>query len=294
MFGCMVNVAFLVIIRLVVLSWLCCIAGKPITLRAALARYADLLSPVSKPSLQALSAFAEGDAQTKLRRLLSPDGVAEYKAWHQQSRSLLEVLEEFSSCRPPLGELHILSAPELLSSVCDGEKDGRPQCITHHACQYRARRHVSSSSDCNALPMMIEGSAVLLSFYWCLFICAYEKVNCLQVHSLGPSCSACKSASIPSPHRPSCTPSPSTSPALSCMRRRSQVHCPALFINGLPCACEAFSISSGSPELLQSLRSTMSGGTDNFRMQSDATSKLCNCRAQAWCLSCSRIARIAQ
>ena len=44
-----------------------------------------------------------------LRRLLSPDGAAEYKAWHQQSRSMLEVLEEFSSCRPPLGELPAFS-----------------------------------------------------------------------------------------------------------------------------------------------------------------------------------------
>ena len=87
---------------------MCGCAGKPITLRAALARYADLLSPVSKPSLQALSAFAEGEDQARLRRLLSPDGAPEYKAWHQQSRSLLEVLEEFSSCRPPLGELHAL------------------------------------------------------------------------------------------------------------------------------------------------------------------------------------------
>ena len=84
---------------------MCGCAGKPITLRAALARYADLLSPVSKPSLQALCAFAEGEEQARLRRLLSPDGAAEYKAWHQQSRSMLEVLEEFSSCRPPLGEL---------------------------------------------------------------------------------------------------------------------------------------------------------------------------------------------
>ena len=90
------------------LERVCGCAGKPITLRAALARYADLLSPVSKPSLQALSAFAEGEDQARLRRLLSPEGALEYKAWHQQSRSLLEVLEEFSTCRPPLGELHAL------------------------------------------------------------------------------------------------------------------------------------------------------------------------------------------
>ena len=86
------------------MTGICCCAGKAITLRAALARYVDLLSPVSKPALQALSAFAAGEEQARLRRLLSPDGAAEYKAWHQQSRSLLEVMEEFTSCRPPLGE----------------------------------------------------------------------------------------------------------------------------------------------------------------------------------------------
>ena len=86
-------------------------AGKAITLRAALARYVDLLSPVSKPALQALSAFAAGEEQARLRRLLSPDGAAEYKAWHQQSRSLLEVMEEFTSCRPPLGKLPLTNHP---------------------------------------------------------------------------------------------------------------------------------------------------------------------------------------
>lgn len=82
-----------------------CLAGGAITLRAALARYADLLSPVSKPALQALSAFANGEDAARLHRLLSPEGAAEYKAWHQQSRCLLEVLEEFPNIKPPLGEL---------------------------------------------------------------------------------------------------------------------------------------------------------------------------------------------
>ncbi|CAL8469233.1 g8774 [Coccomyxa elongata] len=78
-------------------------AGGAITLRAALARYADLLSPVSKPALQALSAFANGEDAARLHWLLSPEGAAEYKAWHQQSRCLLEVLEEFPNIKPPLG-----------------------------------------------------------------------------------------------------------------------------------------------------------------------------------------------
>ncbi len=80
------------------------------TLRAALARYTDLWSPVSKPALQALCAFAAGPDQARLQRLLSPGGAAEYKGWHQQSRSLLEVLEEFPSIKPPLGAL-LLSFP---------------------------------------------------------------------------------------------------------------------------------------------------------------------------------------
>lgn len=73
----------------------------------------DLLSPVSRPALQALSAFAEGEDQARLRRLLSPHGAAEYKAWHQQSRSLLEALEEFSSCKPPLGEQSTPHSPKV-------------------------------------------------------------------------------------------------------------------------------------------------------------------------------------
>lgn len=64
----------------------------------------DLLSPVSKPALQALSAFADGEDAARLHHLLSPEGAANYKAWHQQSRCLLEVLEEFSSIKPPLGD----------------------------------------------------------------------------------------------------------------------------------------------------------------------------------------------
>ena len=79
-----------------------CCAGA-VTLRAALARHADLLGPISKAALQALAAFAGGVDAARLRRLVSPDGAAEYKAWHCQSRSLLEVLEEFPGVRPPLG-----------------------------------------------------------------------------------------------------------------------------------------------------------------------------------------------
>jgi sulfite reductase alpha subunit-like flavoprotein len=82
-----------------------------VTLGAALARHADLLGPVNKAALQALAAFAGGAEAARLRRLVSPDGAAEYKAWHCQSCCLLEVLEEFPGVRPPLG------APELAADA---------------------------------------------------------------------------------------------------------------------------------------------------------------------------------
>ena len=82
-----------------------CMRAGAVTLRAALARHADLLGPISKQALQALAAFAGGAEAARLRRLVSPEGAAEYKAWHCQSRSLLEVLEEFPGVRPPLGAL---------------------------------------------------------------------------------------------------------------------------------------------------------------------------------------------
>ena len=86
------------------------------TLRAALARHADLLGPISKAALQALAAFAGGGDAARLRRLVSPDGAAEYKAWHCQSRSLLEVLEEFPGVRPPLGAHSGLGLP--VTNLC--------------------------------------------------------------------------------------------------------------------------------------------------------------------------------
>ena len=84
-----------------------------VTLGAALARHADLLGPVNRAALQALAAFAGGAEAARLRRLVSPDGAAEYKAWHCQSRCLLEVLEEFPGVRPPLGAPRLLSLHSL-------------------------------------------------------------------------------------------------------------------------------------------------------------------------------------
>ena len=70
----------------------------------ALSWYVDLLAPITKSSVQALAAYAEGPDSTRLRLMLSPEGQVEYKRWHSHSRNLLEVLEEFPSVMPPLGE----------------------------------------------------------------------------------------------------------------------------------------------------------------------------------------------
>ncbi|CAL5223872.1 g6461 [Coccomyxa viridis] len=84
----------------------------PVTVADALAWHVDLLSPVSKPALQGLLALANGEDRGKLERLLN--GSAEqYKAWHKQSRCLLEVLEEFPTIQPPLGAFFASVAQKL-------------------------------------------------------------------------------------------------------------------------------------------------------------------------------------
>ena len=180
-------------------------AGKAITLRAALARYVDLLSPVSKPALQALSAFAAGEEQAHLRRLLSPDGAAEYKAWHQQSRSLLEAMEEFSSCRPPLGEQRLSAhfSPHHSAAMISVHKCTTLTPLSLAFSGFPGRLRRGQYSSCRQMSKM-PGRHVL-SWGWLL----------VQARSSGPSCSACKSASTPSPPRLPCTQSPSTSPAQS-------------------------------------------------------------------------------
>lgn len=74
----------------------------PVTVADALAWHVDLLSPVSKPALQGLLALAHGKDREGLEHILN--GSAEqYRAWHKESRCLLEVLEEFPNIQPPLG-----------------------------------------------------------------------------------------------------------------------------------------------------------------------------------------------
>jgi sulfite reductase alpha subunit-like flavoprotein len=93
----------------------------PITLQTALARHADLLSPLSKQSVASFAAFAEGEDQEQLLALLTGEGGAAYKEWHLMSKCLLELMEEFPNVKVPLGvPLHAQS--NFLASIftCGG------------------------------------------------------------------------------------------------------------------------------------------------------------------------------
>eukprot|EP00798_Chlamydomonas_sp_ICE-L_P024119 gene24119-9692_t len=87
----------------------------PLSVRTALAYFVDVLSSPRKDALLALAAHATDAAQAeRLKRLGSHAGGDEYLEYvSKPHRSLIEIMKDFSSSRPPLGVFFGSVAPRL-------------------------------------------------------------------------------------------------------------------------------------------------------------------------------------
>lgn len=109
---------------------------SPITLRSALTHHCELQQSPDKEALRVLSTFAtDPDHAARLSHLASHDGREEYAAYVAgPKRSILDVLEDFPSARPPLGIVfaHLLPRmhPRYYSISSSPMHDSRSVSVT--------------------------------------------------------------------------------------------------------------------------------------------------------------------